>query len=148
PTVDISEEPFKWGLPDLDALRSFFKQELGWGQTKVDELLLPIIRKMNRRYNNVSGTTAGIQNSLLDWANVHAGHGLPANMAPRKKEFYSSRRLQQVVTEFRKRKKSGSVGPSQGESLNSGEEEENPPVKKQRKSTKSKGGKAGRGRGS
>ena len=23
PTVDSSEEPFKWGLPDLDALRGY-----------------------------------------------------------------------------------------------------------------------------
>jgi len=27
----------------------FFQQELGWQQTKVDELLLPIIQKMNKR---------------------------------------------------------------------------------------------------
>ncbi|KAI0925793.1 hypothetical protein AcW1_008124 [Taiwanofungus camphoratus] len=49
PTVDESEEPFKWGLPDLDALRDFFNSELGWHQTKVDDLLLPIIRKMGKR---------------------------------------------------------------------------------------------------
>ncbi|EKM78104.1 hypothetical protein AGABI1DRAFT_61094 [Agaricus bisporus var. burnettii JB137-S8] len=147
PAVDSSEEPFKWGLPDLDALRAFFNQELGWGQTKVDELLLPIIQKMNRRRNNASSTTAGIQNSLLDWVNVHAGNNPSGNMAPRKKEVYSSRRLQQVVTEFRKRKQSGSVGPSQSERLNSDEEEDSAPVKKQRKTTRVRGGKAGRGRG-
>ncbi|XP_006459094.1 hypothetical protein AGABI2DRAFT_217997 [Agaricus bisporus var. bisporus H97] len=147
PAVDSSEEPFKWGLPDLDALRAFFNQELGWGQTKVDELLLPIIQKMNRRRNNASSTTAGIQNSLLDWVNVHAGNNPSGNMAPRKKEVYSSRRLQQVVTEFRKRKQSGSVGSSQSERLNSDEEEDSAPVKKQRKTTRARGGKAGRGRG-
>lgn len=27
----------------------FFQQELGWQQTKVDELLLPIIQKINKR---------------------------------------------------------------------------------------------------
>lgn len=67
PTVDSSDEPFKWGLPDLDALRAyvpivssiyryskkslprFFREELGWGQAKVDEIMLPIIQKMNKR---------------------------------------------------------------------------------------------------
>lgn len=72
PTVDSSEEPFKWGLPDLDALRQyvtcrhplilhsdnycrnrFFNAELGWAQEKVDDLLLPIIHKMGKR-NQVS----------------------------------------------------------------------------------------------
>lgn len=64
--MDSSEEPFKWGSPDLDALRGyvnvilivigselrflrFFQEELGWGQGKVDEILLPIIRKLNKR---------------------------------------------------------------------------------------------------
>lgn len=28
---------------------SFFNSELGWHQTKVDDLLLPIIRKMGKR---------------------------------------------------------------------------------------------------
>ncbi|KAI0288026.1 hypothetical protein BC826DRAFT_1040870 [Russula brevipes] len=49
PTVDDSEEPFKWGLPDLDGLRDFLLQELGWSQSKVEELLLPIIQKIRKR---------------------------------------------------------------------------------------------------
>jgi DNA excision repair protein ERCC-5 len=64
--VDDSDEPFKWGLPDLDGLRqyvlpsfsstpilmkhnSFFGGELGWLQKKVDELLLPVIQRMRKR---------------------------------------------------------------------------------------------------
>ena len=35
--------------PLNDLYRRFFQQELGWQQTKVDELLLPIIQKMNKR---------------------------------------------------------------------------------------------------
>ena len=35
--------------PPTDLRRRFFQQELGWQQTKVDELLLPIIQKMNKR---------------------------------------------------------------------------------------------------
>lgn len=129
----------------------FFSQELGWGQTKVDELLLPIIQKMNRRRTNTSGTTSGLQGSLSEWVNVHATNNFSGNMAPRKKEVYSSRRLQQVVTEFRKKRKSGSVGPSRSESASEGEHEEEStsgPVKKQRKTkAAARGGKVGRGKG-
>lgn len=116
PTVDNSEEPFKWGLPDLDGLRAFFYQELGWAQTKVDELLLPIIRKMNKRQTSASGTSSGMQGSLSDWVSTHAGNNFAGNMAPRRKQVYTSHRLQQVVAGFRKRRKDGSVGPSQSRS--------------------------------
>ncbi len=43
----------------------FFKQELGWNATKVDELLSPVIQKMNRRRTNASGTASGVQGSLV-----------------------------------------------------------------------------------
>ncbi|KAG8795789.1 DNA repair protein rad2, partial [Serendipita sp. 398] len=62
PTVDQSEEPFKWGLPDLDALRTFLNDELRWSQSKVDDLLLPIIRTMgerSRKMVNRQGTLTG-----------------------------------------------------------------------------------------
>lgn len=59
PTVDSSEEPFKWGIPDLDALRHFINEELGWNQSKVDDLLMPIIQRMSRR-NQVCPGAVGL----------------------------------------------------------------------------------------
>ncbi|KAI0737081.1 hypothetical protein C8Q80DRAFT_1214900 [Daedaleopsis nitida] len=54
PTVDDSSEPF-----------NYFDTELGWDQAKVDELLLPIIRKMNKRSqsgsSNMQGNLAGLR---------------------------------------------------------------------------------------
>ncbi|KAI6168059.1 hypothetical protein EDD17DRAFT_1453682, partial [Pisolithus thermaeus] len=96
PTVDSSEEPFKWGIPDLDALRHFIKEELGWDQSKVDDLLMPIIQRMSRR-NQV--TSVNKQGDLNEFFNVTSGAG---TVAPRKRQAYSSKRLQQVVTKFRK----------------------------------------------
>ncbi|TBU33320.1 PIN domain-like protein [Dichomitus squalens] len=95
PTVDESTEPFKWGFPDLDALRGFFNSELGWDQTKVDDLLLPIIRKMNKRSQNASTNAQGNLSGFFDIP-------LGANAAPRKRQAYTSKRLQQVVSDFRK----------------------------------------------
>jgi len=122
----------------LDALRTFFKQELGWNETKVDELLLPIIQKMNRRHANVSSTTSGVQGSLSDWVSARAGNSVAAgNLAPRKKELYTSRRLQQVVADLRKTRKAGFVGASQDNSSidqgDNGEENDKAQAKKRRR---------------
>lgn len=46
PTVDSSLEPFKWGNPDLDALRTYTNSKFGWDQTKCDSLLQPVLKKM------------------------------------------------------------------------------------------------------
>ncbi|KAG6853978.1 hypothetical protein C0991_011841 [Blastosporella zonata] len=98
PTVDSSKEPFKWGLPDLDALRAFFHGELGWGQAKVDEILLPIIQKMNKR-----GQTAALnkQGNLAEYFDISAGIG---TFAPKKRQAYTSKRLQNVVDDFRRKR--------------------------------------------
>ncbi|KAL1663804.1 hypothetical protein GGF50DRAFT_127736 [Schizophyllum commune] len=122
-TVDESEEPFKWGLPDLDGLREFFNGELGWSQHKVDELLLPIISKMGKRgQTNKQGTL----NSFLD---VSLGTG---THAPRKRQAYASKRLQQVVSDFRK-KRAGLAEDNEEEAEN-GE-----PVRKRRRTVVPKG---------
>ncbi|KAL1696908.1 hypothetical protein GGG16DRAFT_120544 [Schizophyllum commune] len=123
PTVDESEEPFKWGLPDLDGLREFFNGELSWSQHKVDELLLPIISKMGKRgQTNKQGTL----NSFLD---VSLGTG---THAPRKRQAYASKRLQQVVSDFRK-KRAGLAEDNEEETEN-GE-----PVRKRRRTVVPKG---------
>ncbi|TFK70339.1 PIN domain-like protein [Pluteus cervinus] len=149
PTVDSSDEPFKWGLPDLDALREFLRRELGWHQSKVDDLLLPIIQKINRR-----GQEGAVnkQNTLTSIFGVQGGSG---TLAPRKRQTYTSKRLQDVVTAFRKNRKSATPGapPSDESAEQSVEEEgaEEPPKKKSKtkstKSTRGKGGTATRGRG-
>ncbi|EAU85580.2 flap structure-specific endonuclease [Coprinopsis cinerea okayama7 len=134
PTVDSSDEPFKWGLPDLDGLRAFFNSELGWPQSKVDELLLPIIQKMNKR----SQTNAlNKQGNLTDFFGVGGGSG---TIAPRQRQAYASKRLQQVVSEFRKKRglqreksRGVSVGMDSGAEEGEGESEGSGPSKPVRK---------------
>ncbi|PPQ99161.1 hypothetical protein CVT24_009350 [Panaeolus cyanescens] len=110
PTVDSSEEPFKWGLPDLDGLHQFLHQELGWQQDKVDELLLPIIQKMNKRREAAAANQQGVLNEFLDIS----GSG---THAPRQRQAYASKRLQQVISDFRKRQNRGSVSPGSDENM-------------------------------
>ncbi|EGN98893.1 hypothetical protein SERLA73DRAFT_108084 [Serpula lacrymans var. lacrymans S7.3] len=137
PTVDSSEEPFKWGLPDLDALRDFLREELGWGQSKVDDLLLPIIQKMNKRKQATSLNRQGNLNNFLDVA--------PGSHAPRKRQAYASKRLQQVVSEFRSEqaKLKGKQPTSEEDKSESDVAEDVPPKKKERQGYKEQEEKVG-----
>ncbi|ETN38517.1 uncharacterized protein HMPREF1541_06552 [Cyphellophora europaea CBS 101466] len=58
PDVDADPHPFEWGVPDLDKLRGFLMATIGWSQERTDEVLVPVIRDMNRR--GVEGTQANI----------------------------------------------------------------------------------------
>lgn len=49
PEVDADPSPFQWGVPDLNGLRHFLMSTIGWSQERTDEVLVPVIRDMNRR---------------------------------------------------------------------------------------------------
>lgn len=49
PEVDDDPMPFQWGVPDLDALRSFLSSQIGWSAERTDEVLVPVIKDMARR---------------------------------------------------------------------------------------------------
>ncbi|KAF8604529.1 PIN domain-like protein [Ceratobasidium sp. AG-I] len=102
PAVDQSEERFQWGLPDLDGLRQFLGEELSWNTSKVDETLLPIIRRMTQRTSAAGANRQGTLTSFLDVTGNPTSSG--ATHAPRKRQAYASKRLQQVVSEYRARK--------------------------------------------
>ncbi|KAH9068359.1 hypothetical protein EDB83DRAFT_2586185 [Lactarius deliciosus] len=98
PAVDDSEEPFKWGLPDLDGLCGLLIQELGWNQSKVEELLLPIIQKIRKR---TQALALNKQGNLKEYFGVSSGGAV----APRNRRTYTSKRLQQVVDDFREQRR-------------------------------------------
>lgn len=60
PEVDSDPSAFQWGVPDLHGLRQFFMATIGWSQERTDEVLVPVIRDMNRREQE--GTQANITN--------------------------------------------------------------------------------------
>ncbi|KAM6504470.1 hypothetical protein JOM56_001413 [Amanita muscaria] len=118
PTVDSSDEPFKWGLPDLDGLRQLFQQELGWEQAKIDELLLPVIHKINKRGQE---NAMNRQSNLSNFFDVSAGMGA---YIPKKRQVYASRRLQDVVADFRKRQPAEISTPATGSQEGTSQQEE------------------------
>ncbi|XP_029207712.2 DNA excision repair protein ERCC-5-like isoform X2 [Acropora millepora] len=48
PVVDESTEQFEWGKPDLHSLRLFASDKLGWSTARTDEILLPVLKQLNK----------------------------------------------------------------------------------------------------
>lgn len=53
PEVDHDKTEFKWGYPDLDKLRTFLRYNVGWNKEKVDEVLLPVIKNLNKPQSTI-----------------------------------------------------------------------------------------------
>ena len=59
PQVDDDTTDFKWGVPNLNGIRSFLMYNLSWSQGRVDEVMVPLIRDMNRRRAEGTQSTIG-----------------------------------------------------------------------------------------
>ena len=140
--------------------------ELGWRQSKVDELLLPIIQKMNKRsqvclslayYQKRAHVTYTLQvaamnkqGTLNTFLDLSAGSG---SHAPRQRQAYASNRLQQVISDFRNRQKSGSVTPHSEPTSDAEEQRDGsngdsgPPAKKRKKKGSTLTDKGAKGKG-
>lgn len=49
PRVDDSRESFLWGIPDAETIREFTKKNFGWTRTRTDELLGPVMKKLEEK---------------------------------------------------------------------------------------------------
>lgn len=47
PTVDNSQDSFSWGVPDVESIKEFTRTEFGWTRNKTNEILEPIIERLN-----------------------------------------------------------------------------------------------------
>ncbi|OBA19308.1 PIN domain-like protein [Metschnikowia bicuspidata var. bicuspidata NRRL YB-4993] len=59
PEVDHDNSKFKWGVPLLDQIRSFLMYNVGWSQGRVDEVMVPLIRNINKARTEGQQTTIG-----------------------------------------------------------------------------------------
>jgi DNA excision repair protein ERCC-5 len=113
PEVDSDPQPFQWGVPDLDALRSFLMATIGWSQERTDEVLVPVIRDMNRRMDE--GTQANITKFFTGAVGVGAAAKGPGgeSFAPRKRLTGASKRmggaLERMAAQAEKRRSGGRV---------------------------------------
>ncbi|EEH06469.1 DNA excision repair protein Rad2 [Histoplasma capsulatum G186AR] len=99
PKVDSDPSAFQWGVPDLNALRQFLMSTIGWSQERTDEVLVPVIRDMNRREQE--GTQSNITNFFQgpQGAGAFAPHRRPDGKSRMEKAF--SRLRHQAQTKQR-----------------------------------------------
>lgn len=85
PDVDKNPEQFQWGAPDLEGLRRFLMATIGWSPERTDEVLVPVIRDVNRR--DMEGT----QSNITRYFEGGVGVGAKEAFAPRQRQAGSKR---------------------------------------------------------
>lgn len=124
PEVDSNNEDFQWGVPDLDKLRSFLMATIGWTQERTDEILVPVIRDINKR--DIEGVQSNITRYFAGGVGVGAaprrginGYNGPSNnevvegAAPRNRTGKESGRMKNAYSRLRneaERKKREAAG--------------------------------------
>ncbi|KAI0474699.1 PIN domain-like protein [Xylaria cf. heliscus] len=103
PEVDHSTEQFQWGSPDVEGLRQFLMATIGWSQERTDEVLVPVIRDMNRR------EAEGTQSNITRYFEGGVGVGVKEAFAPRHR-VQSSKRMTQAVNKLRAHAITDSIG--------------------------------------
>ncbi|MCJ1406817.1 DNA repair protein rad2 [Ptychographa xylographoides] len=112
PEVDSDPSPFAWGVPDLDALRGFLMATIGWSQDRADEILVPVIRDMNRRENE--GTQANITQFFGGGTGAGARQrGENGAFAPRRRGEGKSMRMKSALGRLHARAKERTHGENE-----------------------------------
>ncbi|KAK6508553.1 DNA repair protein rad2 [Arthrobotrys conoides] len=108
PEVDKDSTPFEWGVPDLHGLRNFLMATIGWTSDRTDEVLVPVIRDMNRK------VTEGHQVNLTNFFSGTTGAGA---FAPRVREVNKSKRMENALMSLHRQsvKRQGSNLSVEGE---------------------------------
>ncbi|KAK6465251.1 hypothetical protein DFJ63DRAFT_291982 [Scheffersomyces coipomensis] len=91
PEVDHDRTEFKWGVPNLHQIRSFLMFSVGWSQSEVDEVMIPLIRDMNKK--QAEGTQSTI------------GEFFPQEYIQSRKELNIGKRMKTAAGKLNKRKK-------------------------------------------
>ena len=102
PEVDSDPSQFQWGVPDLNGLRHFLMTTIGWSQERTDEVLVPVIRDMNRREQE------GTQSNITHFIQGPQGAGA---FAPRARAGGTSR-MEKAFNRLRREAQTGDRGTS------------------------------------
>ncbi|PKK53691.1 hypothetical protein CI102_1471 [Trichoderma harzianum] len=108
PMVDSSTEPFQWGVPDVAGLREYLMATIGWGKERTDEVLVPVIRDMNKR--EIEGT----QSNITRFFGGSVGAGARETFAPRQR-VQGSKRMAAAVDRLRANLAGEEETPESGE---------------------------------
>ncbi|KAH7005677.1 hypothetical protein EDB82DRAFT_490905 [Fusarium venenatum] len=94
PEVDDSNENFQWGVPDVEGLRQFLMATIGWSKERTDEVLVPVIKDMNKRDRE------GTQSNITRFFGGSVGAGAKDMFAPRQRT-QGSKRMTAAVDRLR-----------------------------------------------
>ena len=114
PAVDDDPSQFQWGVPDLNGLRAFLMTTIGWSQERTDEVLVPVIRDMNRREQE------GTQSNITQFMQGPQGAGA---FAPRVRAGGPSR-MEKAFSRLRQEAQSGGTSLDGEQAIGDGEGEE------------------------
>lgn len=54
PEVNKSRERFSWGEPDLESLRDYLQEKIGWNREKFNRVVAPVLERFkNKEVNRV-----------------------------------------------------------------------------------------------
>ncbi|KAI5963872.1 RAD2 [Candida theae] len=90
PEVDSDKSEFKWGIPNLDQIRAFLMYNVNWSQEKVDEVMVPLVRDLNKK--KAEGTQSTI------------GEFFSQEYIQTRKELSTGKRLKAAANKLSKRK--------------------------------------------
>ncbi|KAL8799089.1 MAG: hypothetical protein Q9182_006152 [Xanthomendoza sp. 2 TL-2023] len=115
PEVDSDPSAFEWGVPDLDSLRSFLMATIGWTQERTDEVLVPVIRDMNRR--DVEGTQANITQFFGGGSGAGARQNIKGGnssaFAPRRRVEGKSKRMENALGRLHEQARKRTIGENE-----------------------------------
>ncbi|MCJ1448471.1 MAG: DNA repair protein rad2 [Stictis urceolatum] len=145
PDVDSDPSQFQWGVPDLDRLRAFLMATIGWSQERADEILVPVIRDMNKReqegtQSNITqffggsvGTGSARQRGAAAPGEVSAevrAVGGEQAFAPRRRGEEKSKRMENALGRLHKRAQRSTRGEKESGSEVEEQQEERSAAKR------------------
>ncbi|OKL56381.1 hypothetical protein UA08_08194 [Talaromyces atroroseus] len=129
PEVDSDTSEFQWGVPDLNGLRKFLMATIGWSQERTDEVLVPVIRDMNKREQE------GTQSNITRYMSGGLGAGAFAPRVRAEGKSRMDKALGRLRSEAESRKR-GSEGNTTEDAQDDGERSESSKKRRKRSSRK------------
>ncbi|CAF1293158.1 unnamed protein product [Adineta steineri] len=125
PKIDYDQTKFTWAMPQLELIREFIGTKLKWDRRKIDDMILPVIKRMN---------TKEIQ-SRID--SFFAPYAFENNS----KSYRKNTRLQSAINLLKERTQEAKDTPLENENNDDEDEDDNIPIPekqpiKKRKRTK------------
>ena len=124
PDIDTSTEEFTWSIPNLDLIRKYITTKLSWSQKKIDDDILPIIKRLNE---------TSTQSSIENFFHYETTSSFNKQSKRMKNAICNLKRKNDLSQETSCSAKQPSTSASLNDDLNLSDEDIEVPVKQHRK---------------